>query len=163
MVIILGTLIDHDQKKIVITVSLVTLGLILGITIILQIVYTFQAGFLQWVHLFAIAPLLVILVPFALLIHWERTTYLEPKIRVITALLVILMVLMSGVALAYVFGVYYPGKNCGSDNLYRREDDKCFEPIKCMGGPNTCVAWDKNSHPRCGRYNSTSNICLINR
>ena len=56
--------------------------------------------------------LIIQLVPLGVLIYWQRTSYLEPKLRILMILTPILFVIGCAVALFYIFGTGYPGQQC---------------------------------------------------
>jgi magnesium-transporting ATPase (P-type) len=143
--------------------SLGVFSLILLITTILCLVFAFYPDIGHWQHAAFAGLILIYIVPFAILLHWQRTSYLEPKIKIIIVLLALLTIISCGVALAYVFGLTYPGQDCFSNNpasLFRKSDGKCFKDVTCMEKPFSCVAWGNDLNPRCGRYNFTTKLCI---
>jgi hypothetical protein len=128
----------------------------------------------MWANLAMMVFLILQLVPLGILLYWQRTSYLEPKLRILMIITPILFVFGCGVALFYVFGTGYPGQDCfhGSvtvgprkiigdvANLYSIGANKCIpKQPSCLYAPNSCIGWDVNLIPRCGFFNETT--CTI--
>ncbi|KAF0978332.1 hypothetical protein FDP41_002847 [Naegleria fowleri] len=168
---------DENSKtiKIATYTSAAIVGLIGLITFVLLAVFTFVND----VHLYAnfamIIFLILQLIPLGILLYWQRTSYLEPKLRILMIITPILFIFGCAVALFYVFGLSYPGQDCfrgspmlgnmkipGLDtNLYTLKENKCYPSFSCFYSANSCVGWDESLRPRCGYYNSTTMQCTI--
>jgi len=148
------------------------------VTFILLGVFTYKEdGLKLWANLAMMVFLILQLIPLGILLYWQRTSYLDPKMRILMICIPILFVFGCGVALFYVFGTGYPGQDCftaakvtdGSQqivgsalNLFRLKDNKCMSPQPtCFGTPNSCLGWGENLLTRCGFYNETLLTCTF--
>ncbi|EFC37189.1 hypothetical protein NAEGRDRAFT_82009 [Naegleria gruberi] len=169
---------DENSKAIKIaTYTSSAIVILIGlVTFILLGVFTYRESDLKlWGNLAMMVYLIIQLVPLGILIYWQRTSYLEPKLRILMILTPILFVFGCAVALFYVFGTGYPGQQCfygttvvngrtivgKASNLYTLSPERCIPAQSCLYIPNSCMGWDENLIPRCGSYNATLSECKL--
>eukprot|EP00818_Percolomonas_sp_WS_P008174 CAMPEP_0117449558 /NCGR_PEP_ID=MMETSP0759-20121206/8007_1 /TAXON_ID=63605 /ORGANISM="Percolomonas cosmopolitus, Strain WS" /LENGTH=152 /DNA_ID=CAMNT_0005242037 /DNA_START=385 /DNA_END=843 /DNA_ORIENTATION=- len=148
------------------------------VTIALLLIFTFLA---QWPHAAFALFLLTLLIPEFILLYWHKFSYIEPKVKIITFMLPVLIVFGCFVALLYVFGLTYTGQSCRhlssaqNPNLYRWEDGACIPmttySLSCFAKPNSCAKFGppiSSGDPTdmqwgtflgCGVWNQTEGTC----
>ena len=146
------------------------------VTFILLGVFTYRELDLKMCgNLGMMVYLILQLVPLGILVYWQRTSYLEPKLRILMIITPLLFVFGCGVALFYIFGTSYPGYDCfygntvvgprtvigKPTNLFTLAPSRCIPAQSCLYLPNSCMGWDENLIPRCGSYNATLSQCVF--
>lgn len=128
----------------------------------------------QWIHFAYAGFLITIIIPEFFLLYWHKFSYVEPKVKIVTVLIPIILVLGCFVSFLYIFFFQYDGKTCRHNsskelpNFFSYETNQCFTLRGFLDSrfakDNTCVVFGEGTPSYSSiigywNYNATSGKC----